>query len=106
MVSRLEVYLVSLDPTVGHGIRKTRPCLLVSPDELNHHIDTVIIAPMTTERRAYPTRVPCRFKGKSGLIVLDQIRTVDAARLVKRLGNIDKKTADHTLRVLAEMFAP
>src|SRR5438309_9199036 len=88
----LEVYLVNLDPTVGREIRKTRPCLVVSPDEMNHHMRTVIVAPMTTRGAAYPTRVPCRFQGKGGQVVLDQIRTVDRARLIKRLGRVGRKT--------------
>ena len=90
VASRFDVYLIRLDPTEGREIRKTRPCLIISPDEMNHHIDTVIIAPMTTKIRPYPTRVPVRFKGKSGQIVLDQIRTVDKSRLVKRMGKIDE----------------
>lgn len=95
-----------MDPTEGREIRKTRPCLVISPDEMNHHIDTVIVAPMTTKGRPYPTRAPVRFKGKSGQIVLDQIRTVDKTQLVKRLGKIDSTTQDHMLAVLAELFAP
>jgi len=86
VVSRFEVYLVRLDPTEGHEIRKTRPCLIISPDEMNRHIDTVIVSLMTTKERAYPTRVPVRFQRKTGQIVLDQIRTVDKTRLVRRLG--------------------
>lgn len=105
VISRFEVYLVNLDPTIGHEIRKMRPCLVVSPDEMNHHIRTVIVAPMTTKGRAYPTRIPCRFKGKPGQIVLDQIRTVDAVRLARRLGKIDAKTASQVLSVLQEMFS-
>lgn len=105
-VSRFEVHLVSLDPSIGGEIRKTRPCLVVSPDEMNRYIRTVIVAPMTTKGRDYPTRVPCRFKGKAGQIVLDQIRAVDKTRLVKRLGRIDRRAAEATLVVLAEMFAP
>ena len=87
-MKRFDVYLVTLDPTLGSEIRKTRPCLIVSPDEMNRHIATVIIAPMTTRGRDYPTRVPCRFQGKQGQVVLDQLRTVDKVRLVKRLGRI------------------
>ena len=106
VTSRFEVYLVNLDPTIGREIKKTRPCLIVSPDEMNRNISTSIVAPMTTKARSYPTRVPCRFKGKSGQIVLDQIRTVDIRRLVTKLGRIDKKTAGRVLDVLSEMFAP
>lgn len=106
VASRFDVFLVRLDPTEGRQIRKTRPCLVTSPDELNRHIDTVIIAPMTTTGRPYPTRVPVRFKGKSGQIVLDQVRTVDKHRLVKRLGRIDEAARAHVLALLAELFAP
>ena len=96
--------LVTLDPSVGSEIRKTRPALVVSPDEMNAHIATVIIAPMTTKGRSYPTRVPCTFQGKSGKVVLDQLRTVDKARLVKRLGRLDAATSDAVLATLAELF--
>jgi len=106
VVSRFEVFLVRLDPTEGREIRKTRPCLIISPDEMNHHIDTVIVVPMTTKGRPYPTRLPVHFKRKSGQIVLDQIRTVDKSRLVKRLGKIDEATRGHVLTLLAELFAP
>lgn len=102
---RFDVYLVALDPTVGSEIRKTRPCVVVSPDEMNAHIATVIVAPMTTRRRPYPTRIPCRFQRKSGEIVLDQLRTVDRARLVKRLGRISPATHQKILAALAELFA-
>jgi mRNA interferase MazF len=105
-VNRFDVYLVTLDPTLGSEIQKTRPCLVVSPDEMNHHIRTVIVAPMTTKGQPYPTRVPCRFKAKAGQIVLDQLRTVDKARLVRRLGRVDPKTGAKVLTVLAELFAP
>lgn len=104
VVTRFEVYLVSLDPAVGHEIRKARPCLVVSPDEMNRHLGTVIVAPMTTQGKPYPSRVPCRFQGTRGLVVLDQLRTVDRLRLVKRLGRIDAKTADAVLDLLQEMF--
>src|SRR5262245_25258158 len=96
-VNRFEVYLVNLAPTVGSEIQKTRPCLVVSPDEVNRLLQTVIVAPMTTKGRAYPTRVACRFKGKDGLVVLDQLRTVDRARLAKRLGRMGSKTAARVL---------
>ena len=105
VVKRFDVYLVNLDPTVGHEIQKTRPCLVVSPDEMNGHISTVIVAPMTTHGRVYPTRVPCRFQDKDGQIVLDQLRTVDQVRLVKRLGRMDTAAQKAVLAVLAEMFA-
>lgn len=106
VVSRFEVHLVRLDSTEGREIRKTRPCVVVSPDEMNRHIDTVIIAPMTTKGRSYPTRIPVQFRRKTGQIVLDQVRTVDKTRLVRRLGKIDNATAQQVLTVLAEMFAP
>ena len=105
VVKRFEVYLVNLDPTVGSEIKKTRPCLIVSPDEMNRHIAAVIIAPMTTKGRNYPTRVSCQFEGKRGQVVLDQLRTVDKKRLVKRLGRIDKNTQRSVLATLGEMFA-
>jgi mRNA interferase MazF len=92
VVKRFDVFLVSLDPTVGSKIQKSRPCLIISPDEMNRHIRTVIIAPMTTRGRRYPTRVACEFQGKQGQIVLDQIRTVDKSRLLGRLGRIDSQT--------------
>lgn len=104
-VKRFDVFVVTLDPTVGREIRKSRPCVVVSPDEMNAWISTVIIAPMTTKGREYPTRVNCRFKGKGGQVVLDQIRTIDKARLIKRLGKIDPKTGQAMLSVLQEMFA-
>jgi mRNA interferase MazF len=106
VVNRFEVYLINLDPTVGSEIKKTCPCLIISPDEMNHHIRTVIVAPMTATGKNYPTRVSCRFKGKNGKVVLDQIRTVDKNRLVKKVGKMDKRTAEKVLSVLAEMFAP
>jgi mRNA interferase MazF len=105
VAQRFDVWLVNLDPTIGSEIRKTRPALVVSPDEMNAHIATVIIAPMTTKGRKYPSRVPCSFQGKSGQIVLDQLRTVDKTRLARRLGEIDASTGDAVLDVLAEMFA-
>lgn len=106
VVKRFDVYLVTLDPAVGSEIQKTRPCLAISPDEMNRFIRTVIVAPMTSRGRSYPTRVDCTFQGKGGQIVLDQIRTVDKSRLVKRLGRIDKETRGEVLRRLSELFAP
>ena len=90
---RFEVYLVRLDPTQGHEIQKTRPCVVISPDEMNRHIGTVIVAPLTTKGRSYPTRIPCRFQRKSAQVVLDRIPTVDKTRLVRRLGKISDKAA-------------
>ena len=104
-VSRFDVSLVALDPTVGSEIQKTRPCLVVSPDEMNRHITTVIVAPMTTQGRPYPSRVPCRFQGQDGWVVLDQLRTVDKGRLVRRLGRLGVPARRAVLAVLAEMFA-
>ncbi|MBK6422852.1 MAG: type II toxin-antitoxin system PemK/MazF family toxin [Gemmatimonadetes bacterium] len=105
-VARFEVHLVALDPTVGAEIQKTRPCLVVSPDEMNRHLRTVIVAPMTTKGRSYPTRVSCRFRGKPGQVVLDQLRTVDTSRLVRRLGTLDRPAQAAVLKTLGEMFAP
>jgi mRNA interferase MazF len=105
VVKRFEVHLVNLDPTIGSEIRKARPCLIISPDEMNRYIATVIVAPMTTKGRDYPTRVHCSFKGKEGQIVLDQLRTVDKSRLVQKLGRIDQQTQEEVLSILAEMFA-
>src|SRR5215510_9448072 len=106
VVRRFDVFLVGLDPTIGSEIQKSRPCLIISPDEMNRHIKTVIIAPMTTQGRKYPTRVACEFQGKQGQVVLDQIRTVDKSRLIRKLGRIDRKTQRAVLAVLHDMFAP
>jgi len=105
-VQRGHVYLVSLDPTEGSEIRKTRPCVVVSPDELNEHMRTCIVAPMTTASRSYPFRIRCQFQGKSGHVVLDQIRTVDRRRLVRDLGTLSAQALERSLRALAGMFAP
>lgn len=105
-VKRWDVHLVNLDPTTRSEIRKTRPCLIISPDEANEHIRTVIVAPMTTGGRSYPTRVSCRFGGRDGQVVLDQIRTVDKDRLVKRLDRLERVTQAQVLNVLSELFAP
>ena len=105
-VKRGEVYLVNLDPTRGGEIKKTRPCTVVSPDELNAYLRTFIVAPLTTGGHPYPFRVPCRFGGKSGHVVLDQIRVVDGERLVRRLGGLAPATMIRVLAVLQEMFAP
>jgi len=105
MFARGDVHLVGLDPTRGSEIQKTRPCLIVSPDDLNPHLRTVIVAPMTTGGQAYPWRVPCRFQNRSGFVALDQLRTVDVARLVKRLGKLSPATVADVQRILQEMFA-
>lgn len=103
---RGEVHLVSLDPTRGSEIQKTRPCLVVSPDELNRHLRTVIVAPMTSSGHAYPFRASCKFEGTHGYVVLDQLRTVDRERLVRRLGKLPRRTFENVLSILQEMFAP
>ena len=105
-VERGAVYLVELDPTRGSEIQKTRPCVVVSPDELNRYLRTVIVAPMTTGGQPYPWRVPCRFQGKSGTIAVDQLRTVDTERLAKRLGAVSDATLTTVLERLTEFFAP
>jgi mRNA interferase MazF len=102
---RDEVWLVGLDPTQGVEIQKTRPCLVVSPDEMNQHLRTVIIAPMTTVVRPHPTRIPIRFRGKHGQVVLDQLRAVDRQRLLRKLGTVDSSTAQAASATLIEMFA-
>ncbi len=105
VANRFDVYLTNLDPTVGSEIEKTRPCLIVSPDEMNKHIRTVIVAPMTTAGKDYPTRVACTFKKKKGQIVLDQIRTIDKTRLVKKLGTIDPETQLKVITILQRLFS-
>ncbi len=104
-IKRFQVYLINLDPTIGHEIKKTRPCLIVSPNEMNLNIGTVIVAPMTTKGRNYPTRVIVSFQDKKGQVVLDQIRTIDKRRLIKKLGSIDSKSQNKVLELLQEMFA-
>ncbi len=105
VVKRFDVYLINLDPTVGSEIQKTRPCLIVSPDEMNRNIRTVIIAPMASTQKDYPTRVSCSFKKKEGQIVLDQIRTIDKTRLIKKLGMIDSRTQLDVISILQRLFA-
>ena len=106
VINRFDIFLINLDPTEGSEIKKTRPCVVVSPDEMNQWLHTVIIAPMTTKGKVYPTRVACKFRRKQGQIVLDQLRTVDKARLIKRLGALDTITQSKVLTILSEMFAP
>src|ERR1035437_175275 len=105
-MNHFDAFLVNLDPAIGHEIKKTRPCLIISPNEMNRFIATVIIAPMTSKGRDYPSRVDCTFQGIQGQIVLDQVRTVDKLRLVKRLGSIAEITQQKVLQLLNEMFAP
>jgi mRNA interferase MazF len=104
VIKQYDILLINLDPTVGHEIKKVRPCVIISPDELNRNIETVIIAPMTTRGHAFPTRVPVRFKAKDGWIVLDQIRTVDRKRLVKKVGKLDDETAREVKAMIQEML--
>jgi len=104
-MKRFDVYLINLDPTVGREIKKTRPCLVISPDEMNEYISTVIVAPMTSRIRNYPSRVRCIFGGTEGQIVLDQIRTVDKDRLIKKLGVIDDQSQYEVIQILQEMFS-
>lgn len=105
VVKRFDVYLIGLDPAVGSEIQKTRPCVIISPDEMNRHIRTVIVAPLTSAGKDYPSRVSCIFKKKQGRIVLDQIRTIDKSRLIKKLGTIDSKVQSEVLQTLQRMFA-
>lgn len=98
------MHLVELDPTRGSEIRKTRPCLIVSPDELDYHLRTVIVVPMTTGAHAYPWRIPCRFQSRAGFVAIDQVRTVDRERLVRRLGRLGPGTLTSVLATLQEMF--
>lgn len=104
VIRQYEVYLISLDPTIGHEIKKARPCVIISPDEMNKNIFTVIIAPMTTQSRFYPTRIPLKFAGKEAWIVLDQLSTVDRKRLIEKLGEIDQKTINQVKSIIKEML--
>ena len=105
MFSRFEVYFINLDPTIGSEIKKTRPCVIISPNEMNHNISTLIIAPLTSKLKNYPTRVPCKVEGKQCQIVLDQIRTVDKSRLVKKIDTLNKTKQIKVLNILKEMFS-
>ncbi len=106
VVERFDVFWVRLDPTEGREMRKTRPCVVVSPDEMNRNVDTVLVAPVTTTMKHYPTRVPVHVAGKQGEAALDQLRAVDKARLGRRLGRLDALAGRRLLAVLGEMFAP
>lgn len=103
-ICRFDVFLINLDPTQGCEIKKIRPCVVISPDEMNH-MTTLIVAPMTTVIKSYPTRIPLIFNGKKGTVVLDQIRTIDKSRIIKKIGVLDTKTALRVLEILAEMFS-
>jgi len=105
VVKRFDVYEINVDPKVGEEVKRTRPCVVLSPDEENRFIATVIVAPMISKGHRYPTRVPCQFDGKNCQVVLEQIRTVDNVRLVKKLGRLDRQTQKAILATLAEMFA-
>jgi mRNA interferase MazF len=105
VVNRFDVFLTNLNPTVGSEIKKTRPCLIISPDEMNRHIRSVIVAPMTTAGKDYPTRVPCEFQRKKGQIVLDQLRTIDKSRLIKKIGAVDPQVQAEVISTLQSMFA-
>ena len=104
VIEQYDIFLISLDPTLGHEINKTRPCIVISPDEINNNIGTIIIAPMTTKSFIYPTRIPVNFDSKKGLIVLDQIRTIDKKRMVKKLGTLDSETILKVKNILKEML--
>ncbi len=104
VIRQYEVYLISLDPTIGHEIKKVCPGVIISPDEMNKNISTVIIGPMTTQSRFYPTRIPLKFAGKEAWIVLDQLRTVDKKRLIEKLGKIDQKTINQVKSIIKEML--
>jgi len=105
VVNRFDVYLINLDSAVGSEIQKTRPCLIISPDEMNRYIRTVIVAPLSTSGKDYPTRVACKFQKKKGQIVLDQIRTIDKTRLIKKLGSIDPEAQLEVISILQRLFA-
>ena len=105
VIERFDVYLVILNPTVGSEIRKTRPCLVVSPVEMNRNLSTLIVAPMGTQGKEFPFRIACEFAGKTGRIMLDQVRTIDKSRLVRKLGVLDDATRTLVLKGLADVFA-
>ncbi|AEF83438.1 type II toxin-antitoxin system PemK/MazF family toxin [Leadbettera azotonutricia] len=104
VMKQYEIYLVNLEPTIRHEIQKTRPCVIVSPDEMNEHIETIIIAPMTKKSYNYPTRIEINFQSKTGWIVLDQIRTVDKKRLIRKIGELDKSKATEIKDIIMEML--
>lgn len=105
VIKRFEVHLVNLDPTFGHEIRKKKPCVIVSPNEMNKYLNTVIIAPLTSVKRGYPSRIECRFKGKQGEIILEQIRSVDKRRLISKMGSLNEDLQNQILEKLQEIFS-
>lgn len=104
VINQYDVFLISLDPAIGHEIKKSRPCVIISPEEMNEYVSTIIIAPMTTQSYSYPTRISVSFGGKHGWIVLDQIRTVDKKRLIRKLGTIDHNTINNIKLTIKEML--
>ena len=104
VIKQYDIFLISLDPTIGHEIKKVRPCVVISPNEMNEHICTIIIAPMTTQSHSYPTRISIEFEGKKGWIVLDQLRSLEKKRFVKKLGKLDKETIINVKRIIQEML--
>ncbi|NMB65766.1 MAG: type II toxin-antitoxin system PemK/MazF family toxin [Spirochaetes bacterium] len=104
IIKQYHIYLINLDPTIGHEIKKTRPCIVISPDEMNNNISTIIIAPMTTKSHSYPTRVQLKFQNKTGYIVLDQIRTIDKRRIIRELGTVNKSIIKKIKSILHEML--
>ena len=104
VIKRFSVYLINLDPTIGSEIKKTRPCVVISPDEMNNNLPIVIVAPLTSTAKKWPTRVDTKFKGKSGQIALEQLRSLSVDRFVKKLGDLDNKTSKRASEILQEMF--
>lgn len=104
VIRQYDIFLINLDPTIGHGIKKVRPCVVISPNEMNDNISTIIIAPMITRSHSYPTRVPVEFEDKKGWIVLDQVRSLDKRRFVKKLGELKKETIIVIKRIIQEML--
>lgn len=105
-VERFDVFIVALDPTRGSEVRKARPCVVVSPDEVNRHLRTVVVAPLTSRRRRFPWRTPVRFTGRQGEVMVDQLRSVDKGRLLNHVGRLSKSDSQRVLAILAEFFAP
>ncbi len=104
VIKQYDIFLINLDPTIGHKIKKIRPCVVISPDEMNDNISTIIIAPMTTRSHSYPIRIPIEFEEKKGWIVLDQIRSLDKRRFIKKLGELNKETTFRVKKIIQEML--